>query len=234
MKKILLVSAMAIFGLVNTSIGQKQIGGDKNFEVNMAPFGNTPISINGIKFRYFTEEDFAYRVEFNMGGKNVQTITEQSTDEHDALAMTESSFKFSIRPGVEKHLKGTNNLSPYFGAFLDFTSENAKVKDERWGTYDTAVTPDYSSKTTVDGSTSIGLSAVAGADYYVVDNLYLGLELSFGWMRTKMKDTTYDYERIDLYEGDANATKPDPSENGKMSTWGPGVNALIRVGYLIN
>ena len=62
----------------------------------------------------------------------------------------------SIGLGYEYHLGGTDRMSPYFGGLLDFTS-------------------------TGDDDAIIGVNVVGGMDYYVFENVYMGLELMLGY-----------------------------------------------------
>ena len=85
---------------------------------------------------------------------------------------------WNLRPGFEKHLKGTNRLSPYFGAELDLAGQSSKE-----------VTPtgyDFSAgqlHTTTDknknkgGFFRAGLNLVAGFDCYILNTYILVLNL---------------------------------------------------------
>ena len=82
----------------------------------------------------------------------------------------------SIRPGFEKHMAGTERLSPYCGAEIAITMVTSKeVKEGANG--DGSV-----NKTTTkgaDGSLSFGAGLLAGVDYYIAKSLYLGAEIGF-------------------------------------------------------
>jgi opacity protein-like surface antigen len=202
MKKAVLFIAL----VATTAVGaqaQKFQGGEKNLEVEFNPFGGSPIGMpNGFRFRMFNSESSAIRVGFNIGGTNMSEVYEQQTqvDGSDGakvvlpeLNQNMKSFNFSIRPGYEMHFQGTDRLSPYVGAELAFSMSSSEMtrefhnsnnaddqsKPENWQTWDMTVK---------NGSSSFGLNALAGVDFYFVDNFYLGAEVSLGFQNTSYKD----------------------------------------------
>ena len=69
MKK--LMFTLAICSLVFTSANaQKQLGGEHNIEVNLTPFGNSPIDGTTIKYRNFLNDDAAFRVALTVGSSS--------------------------------------------------------------------------------------------------------------------------------------------------------------------
>ena len=62
----------------------------------------------------------------------------------------------SIGLGYEYHLGGTDRMSPYFGGLVDYASMG-------------------------DDNSSVGVNIVGGMDYYVFENVYVGLELMLGY-----------------------------------------------------
>ena len=66
MKK--LMFTLAICSLAITSAqAQKQLGGEHNVEVNLTPFGNSPVDGTTIKYRNFLDDDKAFRVSLTVG-----------------------------------------------------------------------------------------------------------------------------------------------------------------------
>ena len=201
MKKAILFVAL----VATTAVGvqaQKFQGGEKNLEVEFNPFGGSPIGINGIRFRMFNSESSAIRVGFNIGGSNLNEIYVQQDQAEGSdgavvvlpeLGQTHQTFNFAIRPGYEMHFAGTDRLSPYVGAELLFAMESAtttrefhnannaddQTKPENWQTWDMSVK---------NGTSTFGLNALAGVDFYFADNFYLGAEINLGFRNTSYKD----------------------------------------------
>jgi hypothetical protein len=61
MKKIIFSLAVALLTVTGAN-AQKQEGGEHNLEVQFAPLGGSPISVNGIRYRMFLSESGALRV----------------------------------------------------------------------------------------------------------------------------------------------------------------------------
>jgi len=198
---------MLCFGFI--AMGQKQQTDAKTFEVNFAPLGGNPISINGIKIRKFTSDYSALRLEVFIGSNSEKDVSMQEgamlvpvpgTEGEVANPLTysrSSGFDLSIRPGIEKHFDGTNRLSPYVGGALNIGFSSSSETEEYWGANDftdTAQNPnnfvEWEQKTK-DGSLSFGLNALAGMDFYFADNIYLGAEFGFGFNFTSMSPTKY-------------------------------------------
>ena len=79
-----------------------------------------------------------------------------NTSMNDSTSMS----SLNIGLGYEYHLSGTDRMSPYVGAAIGFGSDT-----------------DAS-----DVSTSrFGFNIIGGMDYYVFENVYMGLELGLGF-----------------------------------------------------
>lgn len=272
MKKVVLFIAL----VATTAVGaqaQKFQGGEKNLEVEFNPFGGSPIGMNGVRFRMFNSESSAIRVGFNIGGTNHNEVYSQqaSTEGSDGavvilpeLNQTHQSFNFAIRPGYEMHFAGTDRLSPYVGAELMYAMESSTMtrefhnannaddqsKPENWQTWDMTVK---------NGSSTFGLNALAGVDFYFADNFYLGAEINLGFHNTSYKDreTTAGNEDawkyseaaqtdIDFYQATWNAENTaieyqtiigpgnplEATSPTKSSGWGPNFQSTLRLGWL--
>lgn len=268
MKKAIMFIALVATSMVGAN-AQKFQGGEKNLEVAFSPLSASPIGIDGIRFRMFNSESSAIRVGFSLNGTKTTKVMSQPVEVSETvttpeLYSTENTFGFSIRPGYEKHFAGTDRLSPYVGAELIFAMTSKKYTEE----YHTGNTPEnfdepdkFATWTAErkDGTTTIGLNAVAGADFYFTDNFYLGVEIGLGFQSVKQKD-------VEIYVSDENAwvvghTTPTPNEaavthvddflsvneddkmevesiigdgNGKFkdSKWGPNFQSTLRLGWL--
>src|SRR5690554_4274988 len=111
-KKVLLVAAIAAGIFTTNELNAqdfKPAGGEKNIEVNFAPLGGNPISMNNLRFRYFASSDIAYRLGFSVSSSTTKDITANQGPNNDIdLEDKTSSFGFSINPGIEKHFEGTD------------------------------------------------------------------------------------------------------------------------------
>ncbi len=268
MKKVILSVAIALTA-VTGAFAQKQEGGEKNLEVNFTPLSGSPVGVDGVRLRLFNADGTgAIRVRLGLGGTNVQTVNSQSyilPQGADNITVpelydTEKSFNFSIRPGYEIHFEGTDRLSPYVGGEIIFATGSETLTREfrngssaesnadaaKWSTWEAVKK---------SGTTTFGLGAVAGFDYYFADNLYLGAEIGFGWQNKKYKDleVTLANESYIYSTGESGAqTDSDFSDwvyiennkvvnrtvvgdgkgNFKESGWGPSYQATLRLGWL--
>ena len=225
-----MIAAAALF-IGSTAIAQqdvkKQTGGEQNLEFLFAPFGGSPIGINGIKYRKFTDATTALRatVFLGMGSTTTKTLGAGS-DGKGELKTVKSNFNISIQPGIEKHFVGTDRLSPYYGAeaIIGFGSNGTK-EDDTYGA-DNTVKAIKSSK---QGTLNIGVNAFAGMDFYFADNIYLGAELGFGiGYNMKMAPKT---ESLDLIKDDGSIVTSE-GLSGSSINIGPTVVGAIRLGFL--
>ena len=96
------------------------------------------------------------------------------TGETGTVDIARSQWNLGL--GAEYHLTGTDKMSPYFSAGISFGQGSYQ---ENWKYSDGAA---YSAVITdaeiTGGYSSFGWGLGAGFDYYVADNLYLGLELN--------------------------------------------------------
>jgi hypothetical protein len=272
MKKVVLFIALVATSVVGAQ-AQKFQGGEKNLEVEFNPFGGSPIGMNGIRFRMFNSESSAIRIGFNIGGTNNNEVYSQQdkTEGSDGavvilpeLNQSMQTFNFAIRPGYEMHFAGTDRLSPYVGAELMYAMQSSTTtrefhnannaddqsKPENWQTWDMTVK---------NGSSMFGLNALAGVDFYFVDNFYLGAEINLGFHNTSYKDreTTAGNEDawkysesaqtdIDFYQATWNAENTaieyqtiigpgnplEATSPTKTSGWGPNFQSTLRLGWL--
>jgi hypothetical protein len=277
MKKVVLFIALVATTVVGAQ-AQKFQGGEKNLEVEFKPFGESPVAMpNGFRFRMFNSETSAIRVGFDIGGDTDTRVRKQgytigtgtTAVDLSELYSTAKSFNFAIRPGYEKHFAGTDRLSPYVGAELLFSMQSSSYEEE----YRSGNTEDVQGATTSntvanaknwqtwsltrsEGSTTFGLNALAGVDFYFADNFYMGAEISLGFGNTKHKNSEIEgekdnYEFFDAtinqdaiattfsdmlaIENSAVVTLPvigDGTGRFKNSGWGPNFQSTLRLGWL--
>jgi hypothetical protein len=259
MKKAIMFIALVATSVVGAQ-AQKFQGGEKNLEVTFSPLSATPIGMNGIRFRMFNSESSAIRVGFSVNGGKTTEVMSQPADLGTVtipeLYSTDKSFGFSLSPGYEKHFAGTDRLSPYVGAELVFAMKSEKYTEEyHSGNSETTVEDpaNWSTWTTErkNGTTTFGLNAVAGFDFYFADNFYLGAEIGLGFKSVKQKDveiTVSDENAWLFYDGltdvddfltvneagkmEVKTTIGDGTGKFKNSDWGPGFQSTLRLGWL--
>lgn len=231
MKKFLMIAMCASMFYVTTEAQTtyKQSGGAKNLEVNFAPLGGSPISIGGIKYRKFDSTgNKAYRLNVFIGSSSKKEITQQEDAPNYVAELTKktSGMNISIRPGIEKHMAGTDRLSPYMGAELNLTFNTSKKVEEFENNATTTDVSTYEVTTKgADGYTSIGLGLVSGCDFYFAKSIYLGAEIGFGFNMTSMSDKKT--------ESGQTPSVPSVTENqGSSFQFGPTFISAIRLGWL--
>ncbi len=153
------------------------------FDAGAGPLFQMP----AIKLRYFLAEDLAIRVGLMLdmdGGKSYPSNDKANSQKN-------SSMFFGIAPGIEKHFP-MGKISPYVGAAISIGVMSSSEEQ-------TIATPAPATTTTwkntwQDGThrgyMSFGVNAIVGADYYVLDNLYLGFEFGFGYNRIGYSDAS--------------------------------------------
>jgi hypothetical protein len=198
MKKILALSALTL-GLftaanaqqITTNAGtfSKPSAGSKVFEVTFAPnisgvsegnvglFSLPSISnsgMTGIKYRNFVSDDKAIRMIANFTLQNNSGTGMESTTNYAA------AFGY----GVEHHNKGAQRLSTYWGyqGYVGLGSMQGDY-DEKVNTF------------------AAGADVLTGFDYYIVPNVYLGLELSYGLGVVNTKEGDYSTTKLQLAPG---------------------------------
>ncbi|MBI33782.1 MAG: hypothetical protein CMP67_00280 [Flavobacteriales bacterium] len=234
--KTLMVAATMLALNVSAQNGQtsnfKFSSGDRNLELQLVPLSlnNSPITLNGIKFRYFTSENAALRLNVNLNSNSNTNITQMGVDSTDTPELKEktSSFGFKLAPGYEMHFSGTNKLSPYVGGELVIDYQTNSFREET-ETIDNKVvytkTSNSSSGDNTPGYFGLSLNGIAGFDFYFTKSLYLGTELNYGLtlksnLSTKIKS---DQEGF---------TASDPQKNGSSMSFAPMAVGQFKLGFL--
>jgi hypothetical protein len=212
------------FLAVNVNVvAQKQDAENITLEMEFSPLGSEPLSINGIRARYFKSEDMAFRLGLFLGGSNNPTVTEVGDVE---LSNGSSSFDFTIRPGFEKHFNGTNSLSPYIGAEGLFGSSISSSKSETIWFSDAS---EVQTMRTSNSSPQFGLNILSGADIYIIDKFYLGIELGFGFLLDGAGKSKVKYTNPE----DASMENTVTKGNSSQLNWGPNYQGTLRIGYCL-
>ena len=200
----------------------KPQAGEKTLELQFEPFGDNPLDINGIRLRWFKSEQKAIRLNVFLGLSNDSQITQQEDSDLNLKELKDKDFSFTaaIRPGMEKHFKGTSKLSPYFGWEGEVAYRTSSSKTESQNGNDV----NYIKRNNDTGYIRLGINALAGFDFYVAKKLYLGAEFGFGASWTKLLSVKIKSDITGFQE-------PDPEKRGSSFDIGPNVNAQIRLGY---
>ncbi len=226
MKKSVLILA-AVIGLATTTQAQedtfKPEGGMNSLEITFDPtaifnannggtmFGLSSIGgLNqGIKYRNWMSENMAARGTFLVGLRNFSTPFVELDSDGEEKDLKNVAFEWAIqfRPGVERHFKGTKRLSPYVGSELIIGYGANKFSSERLDTADAIVTDVV--KNDMSGASgdwyyanglTLGIGAIAGFDYYIAKDLYLGLEINYALAYNKGNKVIREMDGLDTVE----------------------------------
>jgi opacity protein-like surface antigen len=191
MKKLMIfVGALTLTGSL---FAQKPASDDARYSLEGLANLNTSNGMNftapSLRLRYFVNDNIAARVQFGFGGDGSSVVNTPSHETHTYADATDPSktgtvqidrSAWDLKLGAEYHLAGTDKMSPYFTANVGFgkgSEEQAWTNVFYDATGDLAYTQGISVAASGGyGTFSWGLGA--GFDYYVADNLYLGLELN--------------------------------------------------------
>ncbi len=181
MRRIVLI-LVAIASTTLVSNGQEK--GKNAVEVTLNPAalftGSTgPLFVMPyLKARFFLQEDIAFRMGLGIDF-NANTTHPFNSNEN---IEKNTAFGFSLSPGVEKHF-GSGKFSPYIGTALTLSWKTSG------GKYTVGNTRITTHNIWTDGTNpayfGLGLEGLAGCDYYVTDNFYLGFEFSPGLSYTR-------------------------------------------------
>jgi len=203
MKKVLLGLGLVISGSLMaqkpaSDASQFSLEGLINYNANDGMNWTAP----SLRMRYFVNDNIAARVQFGFGDGS-PTPSKESYTLYENMDGTGASGTVDIKRGswnsqigAEYHLTGNDKMSPYFFGGLLFGKGSY---EENWATASQdPATGDYAYDATIKtaaitaGSSSFGWTLGAGLDYYVVENLYVGLEMGLQSSSVKYTDVTTD------------------------------------------
>ena len=139
-----------------------------------------------LRFRYFVNDNIAARVQFGFGGDGSSVVTTPSSESYTYYENPDGSgatgsvdiarSQWNVGIGAEYHLTGTDRMSPFFSAGINIGSGSYT---ETWANSDGEAYSAVITDAKIEGGYgTFGWGIGAGFDYYVADNLYLGLELN--------------------------------------------------------
>ncbi len=246
MKKLI---TTAIFALAACTFGVAQDAGFKpekggnTYELNFVPLNGKPIQLTYIRYRRFISESMAFRLGVGVSYSSSKADSVFTSPLTPANKITgkykKSTMGWEIKPGIEKHMKGTDRLSPYCGVELDFAGASSKEITPT-GTDATGKTEELVIMTEKNKSKGgffrVGANLVAGFDCYITHHLYLGSEFGFGFQMVNYtkytKTTSYPSSYPPIPSGTVDPGNPDPTTQGKEVNVGPNFNSSIRLGWV--
>ncbi len=206
MKKLMIfVGALTLTGSL---FAQKPASDDARYSLeglaNLNTTDGMSFAAPSLRLRYFATDNIAARVQFGFGGDGSSVVNTPSKETHYYVNPTAGGengtvdiarSQWNLGLGAEYHLSGTDKMSPYFAANIGF----GKGSEEQTWTNVLNVNPTdptsalvYTEGASVNASggySTFSWGLGAGFDYYVADNLYLGLELNLT-STTKTNDDT--------------------------------------------
>jgi hypothetical protein len=209
---------------------------------------STSVGLNNnaglLRFRYFLQDDLAVRIGFGVNSnsrtKNFYAPAGLPISGLQGTLVSKSGG-VTLNIGAEKHFKGSDRLSTYAGADLLITSNNVSEKRENTSEAGDAFQQGFGGE--LKGSNSQGDAAssgfgfrfIAGAEYYIVKNVYLGAEFGFGYQSLKNKvitgQSTSSVVNAAFVITSSTTTPIDIKSPGRSSTTSPTVITGVRVGF---
>lgn len=200
----------------------RPVGGNFTAETQFRPFNASPISLDYLRGRYFISDDMAIRTGLNIYMKTDKSTPENATGGNDEDK--KSTTMFGLYPGIEKHFGDLPKLSPYIGVELIIGMKTSKeVYTDKSGTSNAETT---SKGAWIDGSErgnfTLGLNLLIGTDFYFSENIYMGMEMGFGFQNVSNS-------KIEV-EGTGQPTVTVSKKDSQMEI---GINYVpaIRLGY---
>jgi len=182
-----------------------------------------------VRYRYFLSDRLALRGTLNAATNSTVENVYSNPDNFDGKVGTRTVIdrSWGLQGGLEYHPSGAKRVSPYFGAVAGIGAGRGK---ELWKDYNQDAAGDgiYEFQTTASLNApffSYNFGAVAGVDIYLIENLYMGLELN--WLMNVRNNRIVEFE-IESLAGSAKVNLA--SADRKVST---NFSALptVRVGW---
>ena len=222
MKKIF--TSILLITISTVSLAQKQESGDIPIELEFSPLGANPLKISSIRTRYFINDNLAFRIGLFAGGSRKPSYTEENNIE---LINNVRNFNLTLRPGFEKHFKGTRNLSPYYGGELFFNyKKDVTSSESTW----MSSSNEIKTQKTINNNSTFGINLITGADFYITEKIFLGVEIGFGLQYENRGRSSV------IWKNPENSADANSKEIGNSASfqWGPNYQGTIRFGYCLN
>ena len=224
MKKIAIMLGAVL--MTSSLMAQKPSSDDSNYSLEgmMNYDAGNGFSWNApnLRMRYFVNDNIAARVTLGISSDNTTTNVYEIGGEGTGT-IDEGNMGWSLGLGAEYHLSGTDKLSPYFSLGFELGSQSYS---EEWSNGlrdgdDYQYVMDQTAEVSTSSS-SFGIGVGAGMDYYIAENIYLGVELGFGFGTSTDKGGTLT----------ANGESSDIDAAGSTSDMGIGGGSMgFRIGW---
>lgn len=207
-------------------------------ELNINPFrGDLSLNnaLNQIKLRYFTSDNFAIRLGFNIDTKKKETTVTNPYGTNPFIS--DESKKYTgvgINIGVEKHFAGTKRLSPFIAAefsfgtkFSNYTLDEGSVKTKIEGAWrsTTLVNNAFVYGYEERGYVKYGIGILAGFDFYIAKNFFVGYEAA-------LQFSNIEYTDIDITTTGSSFPPDSPDSKETEISFAPALLNGIRIGYV--
>ncbi len=234
MKKIIFTVA-AVVALVGSSFAQKATTDNPwSLEgvINYSGAGGVDWKAPTVRARYFVNDNIAVRAQLGLGDGLGTAMSEShrfyenadGTGNEGTLDINRMAWNAQI--GGEYHLAGTDRLSPYFALGINFGGGKSAAKTEN--SDGTAYIAGISSERS-GGFSMFGAALGAGLDVYVMENLYLGVELGINFSSYNHADVESTTTMTMGGTTVTNKTVTAGMKEGYLSTGA--MNAAFRLGW---
>lgn len=222
-KLIFIISACLVFIYTSSAQTEEQYKATSGIttEVGFNPFASdwSMFQVDYMKFRWFFKPEYAFSlgISANYSSENSDEIELPVHGNREA-----NYFSFGINPGFERHFKGTGRLSPFLGAELNFYIYHSTNTIE----YDTITQLNQIGDEVIYGKTdyresdykSVGAGLLAGTDYFISKNIYLGVEFGyhFYYFFPRKNTRKVDGKEINIISSDYSGYLLNASANGLL------------------
>jgi hypothetical protein len=193
MKKIFFFLALTLPVL---AIAQRPVQGMQSFTFGLSGLSNLGVNSGAsrtgtILYRKYTTDSAAFRFSaFLSVAANRVSLDNEATG---TRAITQSnSASVNIAPGYQKSLGGSGRVEPYYGidVLVGYTFTNSIIQRTEIINADTTFdtedeTGDFEETETAFGTPfRFGIMPLIGVNYYLLDNIAIGAEFSYGLIVT--------------------------------------------------
>ncbi|MDR1258940.1 MAG: porin family protein [Tannerellaceae bacterium] len=223
MKKYLIVSALVAVSMTAGMAQESSFkpgAGSLTLEVGFSPFNvdgdNIQLSDGQIRGIYSVTDNIGFRLGLGVG--MISESNDNAMTEDDWQQITSSTSRISLSPGIIYNFGGTDRLTPYIGAELNFATMSAKMTIES-----------KNSKSIIknggDMFSTIGLGVFSGFNYYFARNLYIGAEAGLAFESRSLKNM--------VTETTANGvtTTDEPKDSNSQTVIGMIALPTLRLGW---
>ena len=172
--------------------------GSRTLEVHVSPFSSSPVSFNHFSFQRYFDSNRSFRVRGDFNTTFSSTSYENVRD--DDITHTEDresmEFDLTLRPGIFRHIFSDNRMIPYFGIELPVGFSLSQFEREQTDFHPTQDLYVERNRETVSHTYRVGLNIRSGLDFFILENLYTGIEVGYGIRFDYQTENRYS-ERID-------------------------------------